>query len=75
MSLYLDTSGESSYSIALCARCSKKFPTSKLFMDPNNDSLRVCQEDLDEYDPYRLAARESEKIIPAFIRPDEPLTP
>jgi hypothetical protein len=75
MSLYLDTSGETTYTIGLCARCSKKFPLSQLLVDPNSPGLRVCRADVDQYDPYRLAARAAERVTPDFVRPDEPLTP
>lgn len=33
----------------------------------------VCIEDLDEYDPYRLAARTTEEINLLYVRPDRPL--
>lgn len=75
MSLFLDTSSEPTYGIGLCARCSKKLPLSKLFLDPNNNGLRVCREDLDDFDPYRLAARGTESALLPFVRPDDPLTP
>jgi hypothetical protein len=75
MSLYLDTSGESTYGIGLCGRCSKKFPLSKLLLDPNNNGLRVCKDDLDDFDPYRLAARGTESALLPFVRPDGPLIP
>jgi hypothetical protein len=33
----------------------------------------VCREDLDEFDPYRLPARQTERINLPFVRPDVPL--
>ena len=45
-----------------------------LHPDPNSPGLRVCKADLDELDPYRLPARETEDITPPFVRPDVPLT-
>lgn len=42
----------------------------ELYSDPNSPGLRVCLEDRDEYDPYRLPARQPEKITLPFIRPD-----
>jgi hypothetical protein len=30
----------------------------------------VCKDDLDEYDPYRLAPRAADKINLPFVRPD-----
>jgi hypothetical protein len=38
--------------------------------DPNSPGLRVCREDLDELDPYRLPARQTERITLPFVRPD-----
>ena len=66
----LDPTGRSSYGIGLCARCSKKFFLDELFSDPNSPGLMVCRDDLDQLDPYRLAARESEPINLEFVRPD-----
>lgn len=71
MSLYLDTSGNSILGVALCARCSRKFPLDDLYSDPNAPGLMVCEDDLDELDPYRLPARQSENINLPFVRPDE----
>jgi hypothetical protein len=31
----------------------------------------VCKDDLDEFDPYRLPARQTEDITLRFVRPDE----
>lgn len=41
-----------------------------LYSDPNSPGLRVCLEDRDQYDPYRLPARQPEKITLPFVRPD-----
>jgi len=73
MSLYLDTTGNSTYGIALCARCSRKYPMGELYSDPNSPALMVCKEDLDVLDPYRLAARTGENIVLPFVRPDSSL--
>jgi len=73
VSRYLNPSGRSSYGIAICARCSKKFFLDQLSPDPNAPGLMVCDRDLDDLDPYRLPARQSEDITLAFVRPDEPL--
>jgi hypothetical protein len=32
-----------------------------------------CKEDIDEYDPYRLAPRQPDQIVLPFVRPDLPL--
>jgi hypothetical protein len=70
MSLYLDTRGLSFQGIGICDRCSRKFPIVSLMSDPNYPGLRVCKEDLDELDPYRLPARQTERITLPFVRPD-----
>jgi hypothetical protein len=44
-----------------------------LYSDPNSPGLRVCLEDLDNLDPYRLPARQTEIITLPFTRPDRPL--
>lgn len=75
MSIYLDTRGRSTLAIGICGRCSRKFPLDELMPDPNYPGLRVCRVDLDEYDPYRLPARQPENITVRFPRPDTPLEP
>ena len=75
MSVFLDTRGRSTMAIAICGRCSRKFPYDDLMPDPNFPGLRVCKDDLDEYDPYRLPARQTENITLRFPRPDTPLNP
>lgn len=73
MAKFLDTTGKSTLGIGICARCSRKFPIEELSSDPNYPNLMVCREDSDQYDPYRLAPRPSDKIILPFTRPDLPL--
>lgn len=73
MSLYIDPTGEPTYGIGICARCSRKMPLAQLSSDPNYPNLMVCEADRDEYDPYRLAPRQPDKIILPFNRPDLPL--
>lgn len=73
MSRFIDPSGQSTYGLGLCARCSKKFPLDELARDPNYPALMVCREDMDEYDPYRLAPRPADKITLPFVRPDTPI--
>ena len=41
--------------------------------DNNYPGLRVCKEDRDQLDPYRLAPRQTERIALDFPRPDVPL--
>lgn len=73
MAVFLDTTGRSTLAIGICGRCSRKFPLDELMPDPNSPGLRVCREDLDEFDPYRLPARQTEDITVRFPRPDVPL--
>lgn len=73
MPIFLDTRGNSTLGIGICARCSRKMPIGELSPDPNSPALMVCREDSDQYDPYRLAPRPDDKIILPFNRPDVPL--
>lgn len=73
MSVFIDPTGEPTYGIGICARCSRKFKLAELHSDPNYPNLMVCDADTDEYDPYRLAPREPDQIVLPFNRPDVPL--
>ena len=73
MSVYLDTRGRSTLAIGICGRCSRKFSLDDLYSDPNYPGLKVCKADMDQYDPYRLPARQPEKIALLFARPDTPI--
>jgi hypothetical protein len=73
MSVYLDTRGRSTLAIGICGRCSRKFSLDDLYSDPNYPGLKVCKVDMDQYDPYRLPARQPEKIALLFARPDTPI--
>ncbi len=73
MSVFLDTSGNSSLAIGICGRCSRKFPIGDLHPDPNYPGLLVCRADQDQFDPYRLPARQTENIALRYARPDTPL--
>ncbi len=70
MGLFLDTRGLAWAGIGICDRCSRKFPIGELMSDPNYPGLRVCRVDVDELDPYRLPARQTERITLPFVRPD-----
>ncbi len=74
MGLFLDTRGLTYAAIGICDRCARKFPLAELMPDRNYPGLRVCRDDLDELDPYRLPARQTERITLPFVRPDVPLT-
>lgn len=71
MSVFIDPTGEPTYGLALCARCSRKFRLAELSPDPNYPALMVCGEDTDDYDPYRLAPRREDQVVLPFVRPDE----
>lgn len=75
MPLFLDTRGQPTLGIGLCARCSRKFPLAKLSPDPNYPAMMVCAEDRDNYDPYREAPRQPDNITLPFTRPDDILIP
>lgn len=71
MSMWLDTLGNTVLSIAICDRCKMKRAYSDISQDRNSRGLRVCNEGCnDERDPYRLPARQTEKITIRFPRPD-----
>ena len=73
MPIFLDTTGNATLAIGICGRCSRKFPLDELMPDPNYPGLRVCEQDMDQFDPYRLPARQTEDIALRFPRPDVPL--
>jgi hypothetical protein len=71
MPRFLDTLGYSDIAIAICDRCRLKRPHADLSKDPNFPGLMVsslgCK---DQFDPYRLPARKTERITIRFPRPD-----
>ena len=69
--MFLDTEGYSDIAIAICDRCRMKRPHATLGPDINVPGLMVCEENCrDEKDPYRLPARQTERINLRFPRPD-----
>ena len=70
MSVYLDTRGNSVLSVGICDRCNRKMAYVDLYPDPNFPGMRVCKEDLDVFDPWRLPARQTENIALRWPRPD-----
>lgn len=71
MPIFLDTTGLTSLAIAVCDRCKMKKPYVDLRPDGNSPGLRVCGDGCwDTLDPYRLAARKTERINLRFARPD-----
>jgi len=70
MGKWLNTRGRPSLAIGVCGRCNRKFPINDLRPDPNIPALMVCDKDRDQFDPYRLPARQTENITLRFPRPD-----
>lgn len=70
MARWLDTRGRSTLGIGICDRCSRKMSLDDLFSDPNAPGLRVCKDDLDDLDPWRLAPLSPDVIVLPFARPD-----
>lgn len=71
MPRFLNTEGRSTLAIAICDRCRMKRPLDTLGPDPNFPGLRVCDQGCrDDLDPYRLPARQTERINLRFPRPD-----
>ena len=70
MPVYIDTRGNSVLSVAVCDRCNRKFAYVDLMPDPNFPGMRVCKDYLDNFDPWRLPARQTENIALRFPRPD-----
>ena len=73
MPRFLNTRGNTTLAIGICGRCSIKMPLADLLPDPNYPGLLVCERDRDQYDPYRLPARQPDNILLPFLRPDVPL--
>jgi hypothetical protein len=73
-SIFLDTRGNTTLGVGICARCNFKFPLGMLMDDPNALGLKVCSADRDDFDPNRMPARQADVISLPFVRPDTPLT-
>jgi len=61
--------------IAICGRCSCKFPYYQLRQDGNISMLYVCGDCRDPIDPYRLPARQPDTFQLNHPRPDRDLIP
>jgi hypothetical protein len=61
-------------SIAICDRCSFKFPYQDLRADGNSPGLRVCEDCRDPKNPWRDPPIQPDAITLKFPRPDIPLT-
>lgn len=76
MPRYLDTRGKSTIAIAICARCSVKYPWTELKPDPNSPGLMCCPDGCrDDLDPWRLPPRPADRISLEWARPDVALSP
>lgn len=71
MGIFLNTLGNASLAIFICDRCKMKRAMDEQMSDPNFPGLKVCQQGCaDQKDPYRLPARQTERINLRFPRPD-----
>jgi hypothetical protein len=71
MPKWLDTRGNAIIAIFICDRCKMKRPIIEAMPDPNFPGLKVCNRGCaDQKDPYRLPARQTERIALRFPRPD-----
>lgn len=71
MPRFLNTEGNASIAIFICDRCRMKRAIVEAMPDPNFPGLKVCQQGCaDQIDPYRLPARQTEKIALRYPRPD-----
>lgn len=71
MPRFLDTRGNAVIAVFICDRCKAKRPIIEAMPDANFPGLKVCQQNCaDEKDPYRLPARQTERITLQYPRPD-----
>lgn len=73
MPRFINTIGRQHIAIAICGRCGLKHAYDDLVPDPNYPGVRVCKDDKDVLDPYRLPARVTENIAVEYPRPDTPI--
>lgn len=73
MSGWDDPTGWPHFAVGICDRCHRRFPLHELIQDGNLPGLRVCREDWDELDPYRLPPRQPDNLVLPFVRPDVPI--
>ena len=72
MSLFKPVRFGSTVSLAVCPRCKSKVYYDDLKLDPNNHNW-YCEDCVDVYDPWRLAARATENITLTHPRSEDPL--
>lgn len=73
MSGWDDPTGWPWYAVGICDRCNRRFPLHELIQDGNLPGLRVCKDDWDTLDPYRLPPRQPDNLVLPFVRPDVPI--
>lgn len=73
MADWFDPRGHTYYAVGECDRCHKTFLLDELIQDGNLPGLRVCKDDWDQLDPYRLPPRQPDNIVLPFTRPDVPI--
>jgi len=74
MPRFLDTTGNASLAVFICDRCKMKRPMDEQRSDGNLPGVKVCNQGCsDNFDPYRLAPRQPERISLRFPRPDLPI--
>lgn len=70
MSKFLTLRNGATLAIAICDRCGFKYYNDELKPDGNAPGLRVCKDCWDVKDPWRLPARQPEKVTLSYPRPD-----
>lgn len=70
MSGWDDPTGWPWCAVGICDRCNRRFPLHLLIEDGNLPGLRVCRDDWDMLDPYRLPPRQPDNLVLPFVRPD-----
>lgn len=58
----------------ICDRCKLRMNLRDMVPDPNTPGVRGHRDCADQFDPYRLPARQADQITLQYPRPDEPLT-
>lgn len=70
MTDWFDPTGHAYFAVGVCDRCHRVFILDELIQDGNLPGLRVCRDDWDQLDPYRLPARQPDRLVLPFVRPD-----
>jgi len=70
MPMWLDTRGKSDCAIGICSRCGFKMAHADMVSDPNAPGIRGHKHCMDDFDPWRLPARQPDQISIEYPRPD-----